>query len=607
MSGAFETPLIDDVLGLRIAGTYTEADGWFENINSGVEDGEAIDEYGLRVSLAWQPSDGLEAILRYTKTDQNAVNYGIQPFNVSPDGVGGGVYSLYNSLGLTDKVDYQRDRLSFWEFESDQDDKRELSNDGVSLSFNWDISDHYTLTSISSWDDGKVLNPEDTDGSPLPVLSIPYYGEAEQWSQDLRVASSLDGSFNFIAGAYWSSEEVYNATNIGFYQDLDMNGDGSLDFLDCVDVVSTAFEGGPTTDAGIAIEGTLNELDLSLADLAPAGCQFDNEFDQKRTSQAAYFDASYMVNESWTLRLGLRYTQDETELSGFSARILAADGTPVTNTIPGDADNPFAIAVSQSESESEWTGKLGIDYMSEGGMLLYGNVSHGYRSGAFNAQAFVDPSELAYVEPETIDAFELGLKHELLDGRLRLNAAAFFYSYENQQFLNIEGVIQTLVNIDESEVLGMEMEVHAAITPNLIVQAGLGLLDTEVKQGVLSGVDLEGNALLLAPETNFNVAVTWDIAEFDAGRLSLRADTNFVGDYHFDVYNTDRIASNSYWLHNARLDFIAIDEQWHVGVWVKNLADEEYFTSAIDLQTFGFDYGHLGAPRTYGMELRLNF
>jgi iron complex outermembrane receptor protein len=305
--------------------------------------------------------------------------------------------------------------------------------------------------------------------------------------------------------------------------------------------------------------------------------------------------------------MGLRYTRDGTELEDFSARILAADGTPILNTIPGDFEDPYAVAADQSETESEWTGKLGIDYMNADGMLVYGNISHGYRSGAFNAQAFLDPSELTYVEPETLDGVEVGLKHELWDGNLRLNAAAFYYAYDNQQFLNIEGIIQTLVNIDESEIMGMELEVEAAVTPNLILQAGLGLLDTEVKKGVLSGVDLKGNDLLLAPDVNFNLALTWDVAEFDTGILTLRANTSFVDDFYFDVYNTEHIASESYWLHNARLDFASADDRWQVGVWVKNIADEEYYTSAIDLQQFGFNYGHLGAPRTYGAELRFNF
>lgn len=607
VSGAFETSLTDN-LAVRLAGEWIEADGWFENKLPGLEDGNAVAEWGGRLTVAWQPTDSLEAILRYTKTDQEAVNYGIQAFNISDAGVGGGLYTLYNALGVSDVADYYRDGLDFWEFESDQDRERKLATDSLALTINWDLSDSYTLTSITSWDDGEMFNPEDVEGSPLVVLRSDFVGETTQYTQDLRITSDLGGALNFIAGVYWSREEVENSTNIGFYQDVDMNADGSLDFLDCADVVSTAFTGSPVTDSGMAVEGVLNSLGLSLATFAPAGCQAYNEFEQERNSSALYFDANYALSDAWTVRLGLRHTTDETELSGFTARLLGSDGIPLFNTIPG-SDDPFAVVPDQEEEHKKWTGKVGVDYLDENGMLVYASYSHGYRSGAFNAQAFLDPSEFSYVDPETLDGFEVGIKHEMMDGRLRLNAAAFYYTYENQQFLNVDTatLAQTLINIDESEILGAEIELDMAVTDNLTLQAGLGLLDTEVKEGALSGVDLKGNELLLAPDMNFNLAFTWEIAETDLGIFSLRGNSTFVDDLYFDVFNTDRIASDGYWVHNARLDLVSQDDKWQLGVWVKNLADEEYYTSTLDLQSFGYDYAHVGAPRTYGAELRYNF
>ena len=607
VSGAIETPITDN-LAVRLAGEWIEADGWFENKVTGLDDGNAVAEWGGRLTVAWQPTDSLEAILRYTKTDQEAVNYGIQAFNISEAGVGGGLYTLYNALGASDVADYYREGLDFWEFESDQDRERTLATDSLALTINWDLSDSYTLTSITSWDDGEMFNPEDVEGSPRVVLRSDFEGEATQYTQDLRITSELDGAFNFIAGVYWAREEVDNATNIGFYQDVDMNADGSLDFLDCADVVSTAFTGSPVTDSGMAVEGVLNSLGLSLATFAPAGCQAYNEFEQERNSSALYFDGNYALSDAWTVRLGLRHTNDETELSGFTARLLGSDGIPLFNTIPG-SDDPFAVVPDQEEDHKEWTGKVGVDYLDENGMLVYASYSRGYRSGAFNAQAFLDPSEFSYVDPETLDGFEVGIKHEMMDGRLRLNAAAFYYTYEDQQFLNVdaETLAQTLISIDESEILGAEIELDMAVTDNLTLQAGLGLLDTEVKEGALSGVDLEGNELLLAPDMNFNLAFTWEIAETDLGIFSLRGNSTFVDDLYFDVFNTDRIASDGYWVHNARLDLVSQDDKWQLGVWVKNLADEEYYTSTLDLQSFGYDYAHVGAPRTYGAELRYNF
>jgi len=608
--GAFQTALIEDTMAMRVAYTWIEADGWFKNLQTGVKDGNAIGDRGIRASFLWEPSDKLEILFRLFGGKADTVNYGIQPFNISPDGVGAGLYSLYNLLGATDAVDYQRIGRSYWEFDSDQDQHRTIENDAVALTLNWDFSDSLALTSITSWDDGEILTPEDADGSPNSVLRIPYYAEAEQFAQDLRITSEYDGAFNFIAGLYYAAEEVYNQTTISFYNDLDMNADGTLDFYDCLDPFFTSLGLGPVTPSGVALEELLNSFGTSLAAFVPAGCQVQNDFDQDRTSWAGYFDGSYDMNDQWTLRFGLRYTDDKTELRNFSARLLGNDGTPLANTIPADPVDPYATAASDEFSNGEWTGKIGVDYTTANGTLLYASYSHGYRAGAFNAQAFFDPSELTRVDPEKLDSIEFGFKSEFMDGRMQLNGAAFFYEYENQQFLNIDPVTlaQTLINIDRSEIQGFELELAMLPIASLQLRAGLGVLDSEVKEGVLSGVNLAGNELPLAPGITFNMAADWDFLESDRGRFTLHLDTSYVDDFYFEVFNVERMKQEGYWVGNGRLFYTTADDRWQFGVWAKNLSEEKYRTSAIDLlASFGFDYSHIGAPRTYGADVTFRF
>ena len=242
--------------------------------------------------------------------------------------------------------------------------------------------------------------------------------------------------------------------------------------------------------------------------------------------------------------------------------------------------------------------------------MIYGSYSHGYRSGAYNAQAFFDPSELTRVAPEKLDAWEVGFKSSLADGRMQLNGAAFYYDYQDQQFLNVDPVTlaQTLINIDDSEIFGLELELAWLPTADLQLKAGLGLLDSEVKSGVLSGVDLAGNDLPLAPSSSFNLAADWDVLHTGKGTLTLHFDTSYVDDFYFEVFNIERMKQDGYWLSNARAYFTTADERWQFSAWVKNLADEEYRTSAIDLlATFGFDYSHVGAPRTYGADVTFRF
>ncbi|MFZ1831300.1 MAG: TonB-dependent receptor [Pseudomonadales bacterium] len=607
---AVETQLVADTLALRVAGTWAKADGWQENVNPGIEDDSAVDEHGLRATLLWEPSDGVEMVLRVSTGKQDAVNYGIQAYNISADGVGAGLYGLYNLLGATTAVDSHRDGLDYFEIDSDQDKHRLIENDALALTANIDLNDTLTLTSITSWDDGKILVPEDVDGTSNRVLSADYYAETTQVSQDLRITSDSESRFNYIVGLYYAKEEVSNQTTLGSWQDLDLNADGTQDYNDCLDPLYVSLGLGAATQAGADLETVLNGFGLSLGGFTPAGCQAQNDFDQDRTSKAIYADTKYEFTDALTLRLGLRYTEDESELSSFSARLLGNDDVPLLNTIPGDPLDPFAQAPDDDFTDREWTGKLGIDYTTAAGTLLYASYSHGYRNGAFNAQAFFDPSELTKVDPELLDSFELGMKTQLFDGSMQLNGAVFYYAYENQQFLNVDAatLAQTLINIDESEILGAEFELSARPTETLLVQAGLGLLDTEVTKGSLSGIDLKGNELLVAPALDFNIAADWDVLHTGLGTFMLRLDASYVDDHYFEIFNTERLQQDGYWLSNARLQFDSSAESWQVALWCKNLADEEYRTSVIDLQaSFGFDYSHIGAPRTYGAEFTFRF
>lgn len=607
--GAFETPLVEDRLALRIAGTWTQQDGWFENVLPAFDDGNAIDEYGLRASLKWEPTDSLDLLLRISTSEQDAVNYGIQAFNISQDGIGAGLYGLYNLLGATTATDSHREGLGYDQFDSPQDTHRRTESDAVSLTVNWMFSDSLTLTSISSWDDGEYFVPEDTDGTVNEVVWVHGGGDAKQLTQDLRITSDFEGPFNFISGLYYAREEFSGPTTLGLWTDLDFNADGALDAQDCLDPFLVS-EGQAPSASGAAVEATLNEFGLSLGDFAALGCQLGRDLEQERTSYAVYADTSYELDESWTLRLGLRYTEDETELKSYSARVLSNQGEPLFNTIPGDALDPFAVTAPQEISDEEVTGKIGIDYTFPSGNMLYAHFSRGYRSGGFNAQAYFSPEEVNSVDPEILDAFEVGFKSRLLDDTMELNGSAFFYTYENQQFLDINAstLAQNLVNIDESEISGLEVEMRYRPIDTLLVSAGLGWIDSEVKQGFLQGIDLSGNELLLAPSLNGNLSIEWDIFSSSYGALLLQLDSAWTDDQYFDIFNTDRISQDGYWLHNARLQFDSSNERWSAGLWVRNLSDEEYRTSIIDLQaSYGFDYSHIGMPRSYGADVTFNF
>ena len=255
-------------------------------------------------------------------------------------------------------------------------------------------------------------------------------------------------------------------------------------------------------------------------------------------------------------------------------------------------------------------------------MLSYVKYSRGYRSGSYGEDlVYLDPGDDLYADPEFIDAYELGVKSELFDSRLRLNAALFYYDYTDQQFTNNVGLSGYLVNAGKTDIYGLELELLAALTEGWTVQAGLGLLDSEYKELTLSDlstedpsdtIDLSGNTPVSSPDVNFNVASDYETDIFNGYMMRLHVDGAYIDDQWFSAYNDqigfEDIRQDAYWVFNARAAFSDAAEKYTMSFWVKNMADEEYDVYSINLQTAaGYNYFAQGAPRTYGVDFTINF
>jgi iron complex outermembrane recepter protein len=560
-NGAINLPL-GDTAAARIAFTVARADGWFRNQLPGKPDLGGTREYAVRGSLLWKPQDGMSFLLRASTSYQNPYNYGIYAAP-GPDGVGAG---LYESLGQG--TSYFRTGIGRRDIESNYTPRRKARTYAVSLTSTFDIADGLSIVSVSSWDKGKLNFGEDTDGAPNKTLEIFYGDRATQISQDLRLASSFGGPFEFILGGYYNREKVFNTTDFGIFKDADIDGNGVINADDCA--------------AGL-----------------PAACSVVNRFDQLKHSYALYTDAHYDFGAGFTLRGGLRFTRDDGSQKGLTSNAIGADGVLVTNLIP---------STNLSFKTNNLSGKIGLDYKIDRDTLLYVNYSRGYRARSFNAQAFFDPSEASVAKPETIDAFEGGAKLQLADRRVTLNLAGFYYGYKNQQFISISPLTaaQTLVNVEKSRIYGGELELNLRANEWVSARAGLGLLNAKITKGVLSGADLDGNKLSNAPSLSANGGLDITLMDNDSSKLSLHPDISYVSSQYFEVFNTPRLKQGSYTLLGGHIDFER--GPFTASIWGKNLTNRFYFTSRVDLVGgFGFDYNHVGAPRTYGVTVGYKF
>ncbi|WP_371422655.1 TonB-dependent receptor [Tardiphaga sp.] len=546
-NGAVNLPL-GDKAALRVAGTFARAHGWFENVAPGMPDLASTREYAFRGTLRAEPTDGLTFVLRASTSFQNPQNYGVyaQPIAIN------------------------RPDLSTRQIASDVPDRRRARTTSVAWTISLDLSDSFALTSITSYDSGSLYFKEDTDGTAAKTLEIPYYDKASQFAQDLRLTSNTGGPFDFILGAYFNREKVYNRTSFEIGTDVDVNGDGVVDAQDC-------------------------------ADGLPVACKTQNQFTQIKKSLALYSDLKYKLSDAVTLRGGLRYTHDSGSQNDFISQALGVDDSLVATLIPL-TDLQF--------KKNNISGKIGIDYKLADGNLIYASYSRGYRAPSFNAQAFFDPSELSVAKAEQVASYEVGVKTQFWDRRITLNAAGFYYDYKNQQFINIDpgSGAQTLLNIPKSRIYGGEAELTVRPLPMLTWRAGMGLLATRIREGSLSGVNVAGNRLSNAPTLTLNSGIDWTLAEGRLGAFSLHPEVTYQSSQYFEVLNISRLRQSGYVLINGHLDWESPNGRLTASLWAKNLTSKVYFTSRVDLLAgFGLDYNHLGNPRTYGITLGAKF
>lgn len=649
-----EDTVIDDVLALRLAYSSTRHDGYVENVLGGGNLSQ-LDFQGVRFTSEWLPADSTTVTFKYTNSgnDSRANGSRNEPRgNLSNDPAavtaletsGGGVHSQPNN-GYIDNTGYSRPAHGLDRHQQQDDYTGALVVDNEQAILRIDhITESLTLTSTTAYSEADYKQKQNVDGGPSGLLHIRWGVETDSFSQDLRVAADFGGPFSFIAGLYYATE----------FQDMHN--------------IYEIYETVPDTRVAVTYPGAAAFYPF-LLDFGG----IDQKMITDKTSYAAYSQLRFQATDKFGIDVGLRYTVDENDQNYLNVSRFDYDGNPIGTWTPGNntgVDEPFIapsfgnrgpLEVAQllsdfqdgsadandyvpsgqqagfthgpyttdsapklSSKEQEFTGKIGLDYAVSEDLLVYASYSKGYRAGNFNGGVYYEARsfEDAYAEPEFIDSYELGFKSDLLEGSARLNAAMFFYDYTNQQFINVVGVSNFLENAGGSEILGMEAEFMMAVTERLIINVGLGVLDTEYTELTLSDtrtlndpndtVDLSGNELISAPKLSGNISFDYDILVTDAGYLSLNVNANYQSEQWYSAYNDDagydKIKQDAYAVYNSRLTWRSYDNTYSIALWGKNLSEAEYDGYAINLQAgFGFDYFQEGAPRTYGAEFTYRF
>jgi iron complex outermembrane receptor protein len=609
VGGMINAPL-SDAVKLRLAGYYTERDGFTENLATG-NNIDGRNQWGARASarVDFTGNTRLDLSLGYFEEDSSRAReakrlctadpvLGCSPLSLgfdspnanttilqtlarffTPFPVGGNIYANAPNPADLRKVAADTDPTFTGEqFYVTADLSHSFGNLTLTsvTGYNWSESEQNT-----DWDNASLpfrftapitynVNRTQRVTTDRLLTTDSFTSQNQTWSQELRLASSFDGPFNFTLGAFY----------------LDSKG-------------AAAFE----------IWHPAIEL-FQIANGRPQETwRVSNTTPRSTTEASALFGEGYFsLSDSTRVTVGARYTEEEKSI--------------LTRSIVLTGVTPF---VSASNSWENWTGKVGIDHKANLGFtdetLLYATLSSGFKSGGLNPGSNVART----FEPETVTAFEFGAKNTLADGALVANLAGFYYDYADLQLgQRINGGAVTR-NADAT-VWGLEGEFNWAPTDRWLFNANLSYLNTEIgdfltvdaanpAQSLTATtperpINLKGNELPHSPEFKINVGGQYTIPGALAGWTAvLRADALWQSDYFAREYNipTDKI--DAWGIIDMQARFTSPDDRLEVRAFVKNVTDEDNITNIIieDALIGRYRNARILEPRTFGVILSANF
>ncbi|WP_159931115.1 TonB-dependent receptor [Oceanicoccus sp. KOV_DT_Chl] len=552
---------VTDSVTMRLSGLYNRRDGWKHNDfdNTDVED---ENNRGLRWTTVFNNDAGFDAMFKLNYDKIDVISRG--PQSTNPLYANGDFYDDINS----DLGDNGLEKRSLYD---------------ASVHLGWDWGD-YEFQSITGVRDTDYKSRKDTTGSGSrdARLRTNIFVDARQYSQEFRL------NFDDGGDLFW-----FLGTSI-FYEDVEQDS---------------------------LLESTNETVKYVIQDRQPAifpfiAVDFPDGVDYyeylenagEYYSYAVYGDATWKFTEDWELTFGLRYTLDEKEhmvdSRGPEPDKLVFFGT---ENFPGVVYQDLPVD-ENDESWDAWTPRLVLRWNQSDSNMFYGSIAKGFKSGGFNSFAPGNP-----FDPEFVWSYELGNKSSWLDNRLQLNAALFYYDYEDLQVNNIEGAVVVLRNAGEAQGQGFEFDANWLISENWQLMLSGNYLDTEFKEFVAAidnvATDLAGDQMPLAPELQFSATLMYDTMLNSGASVDARLSYSWSDDYYFSVSNTPDEYQDAFGTVDARIAWTDASSHWTVAVFGQNLTDEEYLVDAGGLAKYDLNAAIAVAAigRTVGVSAAYQF
>jgi outer membrane receptor protein involved in Fe transport len=451
----------------------------------------------------------------------------------------------------------------------------------ASLRSVYDISDALSLTAITSFAHMDFYQRVDADGTSLRIADFINNGDIDSFYQELRLQGE-GGPLTWLVGVNYSSDDVKQLANPNFQ-------DWSI----------------PIGSQRVTTNDTVEAV-------------------------AAFANAEYEIGSGFTVQAGARYTDHEQRMNGCpfdSGDGAAANafnifyGFPIF--VPGDClvlndtDGSFApvgiVDIPLNEDNISW--RAGLSYEPNDDILLYANISRGYKAGSFTLATFQLVSQFQPATQESLLAYEAGFK--VTGNTFQFSGAGFYYDYSDKQLLapfdfGQFGILDKLQNIPESRIVGLELQAVWTPVPELQITLNGTYLDSEVTSSFIatnpldgSSIDLDGQEFPYTPHWQGLADISYsfpigDDAEVDLGgtiSYRSRSSARFAGGNLYSI--------RGYALIDLRAGVEFSDGQYAIDVWGRNITNRYYRVNVTTNADTVFAVA--GQPATYGVRGTIRF
>ena len=586
--GGFVSGPISDQLEVRLAVQGERGDPWQESITRPGDELGRIRELQGRATLEWHPDSQFVSRLTFTSTydgsDSLAAQFIYPSVSIPALAVPGLLtFPVVNQPRAADWSPLQPGTNTPFPYASD------TSLYQLSWRNDYRLGQDVTFTSLTSYASFRMAYGQDPSGTPFFIDDvIDRDGRVSAFYQELRVAGR-QGKINWLLGANYSHDDVKD-------EPLEFFGDEDLSHL---------FE-------------SVNPQAYGDESLFPAR--------MRAQTDAAFGRLEFNATDRLMLEGGIRYNSDRRTFDNCSIAVtqhfasfwnlFRGGAQPLTQVgdcyvlDPANGLQPVDDVHNVLNQDSvSW--RTGLNWTARPGLLLYANVSKGYKAGAVPVLAASTVDQFKPVPQESLLAYEAGFKASLFDRRVQLNASVFYYDYKDKQLRGAEldptfGPLEALVSIPKSHVQGAEAQLIARPIEGLTLDTSATYLETEIDQFIGFNAlaqfgNQAGTPFPFTPKwqsiTNIDYAfpLSPSMKGFVGGSLTYNSKT-YAGVGALDLMRID-----SFTLLDLRAGLELSNGHYRVWVWGKNVTDEYYWSNV-------FANGNaiarfVGQPATYGISL----